>query len=303
MRQKPSFVAALLCIFATLVVSCTPKPPPVDPPAPSAPTAMFSLQTYPRVDGSTATIPLSEAVAAALMGISVEEARPYIQHNKTHEAYLNLIGGRKDIIFVTSPSAQELQLAALAGVVLEVIPVVSEGFVFLVSSDNKVKGLALQQIRGIYTGHITNWSQVGGANVPIIAYQRPTNSGSQTGFLELVMKGLQPVSPPTERVLAMMGELIDAVAEYKNAPDALGYSYYYFVTDMWGNDKVKLLEIDGIYPDKATISSGTYPLRTAYYAVFRADEPKDSPVRRMLEWILSDQGQNVVEKAGYVKIR
>lgn len=307
MKKQLSRILVLLTFVAVLSVACTPKTPPVDPtpdpPSPPGPTAMFSPQTYPRVDGSTATIPLSEAVAAALMGLSVDEARPYILHNKTHEAYVNLINGLTDIIFVTSPSEEELQLAKQKGVVLEVVPVVSEGFVFLASSDNPVEGLSVEEIRKIYSGQITNWSAVGGADVPIIAYQRPINSGSQTGFLDLVMKDLQPMSPPTERVLAMMGELIDAVAAYDNTPDAIGYSYYYFVTDMWGNDQVKLLEVDGIYPDKATISSGVYPFRTAYYAVIRSDEAEDSPVRQMLEWILSDDGQDVAEAAGYVKVR
>jgi phosphate transport system substrate-binding protein len=270
---------------------------------PPSPTAIFSPQTYPRVDGSTATIPLSEAVAAVLMGLAVEEARPYVLHNKTHEAYVNLINGLTDIIFVTSPSEEELLLAQQKGIVLEVVPIVSEGFVFLASSDNPVEGLSVEQIRRIYTGEIINWSEVGGADVPIVAYQRPVNSGSQTGFLDLVMKDLVPMTPPKERVLAMMGELIDAVAAYDNAPDALGYSYYYFVTDMWGNDQVKLLEVDGVYPDKATISSGLYPFRTAYYAVIRSNETEDAPVRKMLEWILSDEGQDAVEAAGYVKVR
>jgi len=100
-----------------------------------------------------------------------------------------------------------------------------------------------------------------------------------------------------------MGELIDAVASYQNEPDAIGYSYYYFVVDMWGNDKVRLLEVDGVYPDKDTISSGKYPVRTAYYAVLRENEPKDSPVRKVLAWILSDAGQELAEGAGYVKVK
>jgi phosphate transport system substrate-binding protein len=68
----------------------------------------------------------------------------------------------------------------------------------------------LKEIRSIYAGRITNWSEVGGFDTPIVAYQRPVNSGSQTGFLDLVMKDLKPVYPPTEKVLAGMGELIDA---------------------------------------------------------------------------------------------
>lgn len=263
----------------------------------------FSLDNYPRVDGSTVTIPLSEAIAAKLTGLPIEEVRPHILHNKTHQAYVNLIDGEADIIFVTSPSEEELALAEEKGVVLEVIPIVSEAFVFLTHADNPVQSLTLEEIRQIYAGAITNWSEVGGADVPIVAYQRPVNSGSQTGFLDLVMKDLEPMEPPTEQVVAEMGMLIDAVAAYDNVPDALGYSYYYFVVDMWGNDNVKLLEVDGVYPNHETIQSGEYPVKTAYYAVIRADEPSNSPVRSMIAWILSDEGQNLAEESGYVKLK
>ncbi len=263
----------------------------------------FSLDNYPKVDGSTVTIPLSEAIASKLTGRSLEEVRPYILHNKTHEAYVNLINKKADIIFVTSPSAEELDLANEKGVVLEVIPIVSEAFVFLTHTENPVNNLTVEQIRQIYAGNITNWSEVGGYDVPIIAYQRPVNSGSQTGFLELVMKDLTPMIPPMERVVAEMGALIDAVAAYNNVPDAIGYSYFYFVVDMWGNEKVKLLEVNGVYPNHETIRTGEYPIKTSYYAVIREDEPKDSKVRKMVEWILSEEGQSLVEEAGYVKIK
>ena len=71
---------------------------------------------------------------------------------------------------------------------MEVTPVVNEGFVFFTNVNNLVNGLSLKEIQDIYTDKITNWNQVGGDNVKIIAYQRPENSGSQTGMLSLVMK-------------------------------------------------------------------------------------------------------------------
>ena len=260
------------------------------------------METYPKVDGSTVTIPLSEAVAAALTGQPIESIRTYILHNKTHQAYVNLIDKKADLIFVTSPSMEEQEMAAAKGVTLEVIPIVSEAFVFLTHVDNPVDSLTLEQIQKIYTGEITNWSEVGGEDLDIIAYQRPVNSGSQTGFLDLVMKGLTPMEAPIEQVVAEMGMLIDAVANYENHAPALGYSYYYFVTDMWGNDQVKLMKIDGIYPDPDTISQKTYPMTTAYYAVMRSDSPKDSPERQVVQWILSEEGQKLMEASGYVKV-
>ncbi len=263
----------------------------------------FTIETYPEVDGSTVTIPLSEALMAALTDLPVDEVRPYILHNKTHQAYINLIENRADLIFVTSPSEEELELAESAGVTLEVIPVVSEAFVFLVNSDNTIESLSREEIILIYTGVITNWNELGGPDVPIIAYQRPLNSGSQTGFLDLVMEGRTPMDPPTGQVIAEMGTLVDAVAAYTNEPDALGYSYYYFVMDMWGAENIKLLQIEEVAPTPETISSGQYPFKTAYYAVIRSDEAENSPARQVIAWLLSEEGQKLAEETGYVRIR
>ena len=259
-------------------------------------------EAYPRVDGSTVTIPLSEAVASAVLHLPLEEARQYVLHNKTHQAYLNLVDGTADIIFVTSPSEEELAYAAEKGVELTVTPVVSEGFVFLVNKANPVDSLTLEQIRDIYAGRITNWQEVGGSDEPIIAFQRPENSGSQTGMLDLVIRADEIMPAPTEKVVAEMGALIDAVASYDNAQNAIGYSYYYYATDMWLNDEVKLLAVDGVTPDKTTISDGTYPITTAYYAVTRSDLRSDDSAQVLLDWMLSSEGQQVAEEAGYVKL-
>ena len=274
--------------------------------APEAPVKAASLtmkpEAYPRVDGSTVTIPLSEAVASAVLHLPLEEARQYVLHNKTHQAYLNLVDGTADIIFVTSPSEEELAYAAEKGVELTVTPVVSEGFVFLVNKANPVDSLTLEQIRDIYAGRITNWQEVGGSDEPIIAFQRPENSGSQTGMLDLVIRADEIMPAPTETVVAEMGALIDAVASYDNAQNAIGYSYYYYATDMWLNDEVKLLAVDGVTPDKTTISDGTYPITTAYYAVTRSDLRSDDSAQVLLDWMLSSEGQQVAEEAGYVKL-
>lgn len=281
----------LLIMF--VLIGCTPKPQ----------SLAFTLKTYPKVDGSTVTIPLSEALAAQLTGLTLEEVRPIIHHSKTHEAYLNLIDRKVDLIFVTYPSFDELKYAQDFQVELEIVPIVSEAFIFMTHKDNPINSLTLSEIQDIYQGQITNWKDVGGDDVEIIAYQRPENSGSQTGFYDLVMKGLDVMEPPIEWVQGSMGDIIDAVATYQNKPDAIGYSYYYFVSDMWKNDQVKLLQVNGVTPNNETIASGEYPIKTYYYAVFRKDEKKNSDVRRIIDWLLSDSGQQLAENFGYVKVK
>lgn len=264
---------------------------------------LFTLETLPRIDGSTVTIPLSEALVATLTEKTIEEVRPYVLHNKTHPAYLNLFHKEADLIFVTGPSQEESMEAKTLNIDLEIIPIVSEAFVFLVNKENPIESLTMDQVQKIYTGQITNWKEVGGQDVAIRALQRPVNSGSQTGFLQLFMKGLTPMEPPLTWVEDFMEGLISSVALYDNKPDAIGYSFYYYVNDMEVNPNVKMLKINGVYPSPENITNKSYPIGTAYYAVFRKNETTDSPVRKIVDYLLSEQGQLLMENAGYVKIK
>ena len=264
-------------------------------------TVKFTLENYPRVDGSTATIPLSEQFAADALGLPIEEARLYILHKKTHSAYNNLISGEADIIFVTAPSEEELQIAAEAGVEFEIVPIVREGFVFLVNENNPVTSLTQQQVRGIYSGKIQNWKNVGGVDQEIMAFQRPVNSGSQSGMLELVMKDTPIMKAPSELYPMDMGAMIEIILAYDNTANAMGYSYYYYVSSMYFRKGIKLLAIDGVEPNDSSIQDGSYPYTTAYYAVIKKSEPKDSNTRKLLTWILNE-GQESARTAGYVPV-
>jgi phosphate transport system substrate-binding protein len=261
----------------------------------------FTRDTYPKVDGSTATIPLSEDIAADILGLSETQSSEFIKHNTTHDAYINLINGKADIIFVTEPSADELKIAKDANVELEVVPIVKEGFVFLVNSKNSIKSLTTKQIQDIYQGKITNWKEVGGADCEIIPFQRELNSGSQTLMEQIVMKGLTIMDSPKTIISSMEG-LIDAIAAYDNSEKALGYSVYYYAKQMYNKDTIKLIVVDGVIPNNKNISSGKYPFTTGYYAVVKKSTPADAPSRKLLKWILGKDGQSLAEKSGYVPL-
>jgi phosphate transport system substrate-binding protein len=263
----------------------------------------FTTEEYPRVDGSTLTIPFSEAVGAAVMGLPIEEARQHILHNTTHNAYVNLIDGEADIIFVTPPSEEELAYAEKRGVELQVIPMLRDGFVFFVNESNPVENVNFQDIIDIYSGKITNWKQLGGEDKEIIAYQREENSGSQTGMLKMVMKDTPMIEAPKELMIGDMGSIIDAVALYDNDVSALGYSYYYFVRNMWGDEHIKLLAVDGVEPSDETIGNNSYPIVSTTYMVLRSDEPEGSNARLLADWILTDEGQSIARESGYVPLQ
>ncbi|MDF2889739.1 MAG: hypothetical protein K0R80_106 [Clostridia bacterium] len=265
--------------------------------------ASFNKKNYPRVDGSTATIPLSENIAGKLLSMTPEESKQFIKHNTTHNAYVNLIEGKADIIFVTEPSIEELDLAKKAGIELEVVPVVKEAFVFLVNKENPVDTISVKQLQDIYQGKIKSWRELGGPDKEIIPYQRPDNSGSQTNMLNMVMKGLNIMDAPKELKPAEMSGLIEVIAAYDNSDKAIGYSVYYFANSMYNKETIKFVKVDGIEPNNETIKSGEYPFTSAYYAVLKKTEIEDSSARRLLAWVLSDDGQKLAEQSGYVPLR
>lgn len=260
---------------------------------------IFSLENYPKIDGSTVTLPLAEAFKANFTGTDIKDVN--VSHSKTHNAYVNLINGDTDLILVTAPSEDEKKLAKEKGVEFEIVPIVKDAFVFFVNTDNPVESLTLEQIQNIYSGDIKNWKDVGGENERILAYQRPENSGSQSGMLELVMKGKKMMKPLTETVSQTREDIIDVISDYSNGKNAIGYSYYYYATQMYTNDKMKMLAVNGIDPTYENIKTGLYELQTQYYAVIRRNEEQNSETRKLLNAMKSERGQNVAKEAGYVQ--
>lgn len=263
----------------------------------------FTKDTYPKIDGSTATIPMSMEFAREHFDMNEDEVRKFVNHNTTHEAYVNLIDGKADIIFVSEPSKDELALSKEKGVELELAPVARDAFVFIVNKNNPVNNLKLTKIQEIYQGKITNWKDAGGKDKEIVAYQREKNSGSQTIMENKVMRGLGMMKPPSFRTDSGMGGLVDQVAEFKDADSSIGYTIYYYVTRLYKKENVKLLGINGIECSQKTIKDGSYPLSGNVYAVILKSKPKDSSARKLLSWILSDEGQECIKQAGYVGIK
>lgn len=265
----------------------------------------FSLtkEEYPKVDGATAMRPMSVEIAKAVIGMTDDEADNFIVHNTTAQAYQNLIDKKTDLIFVSEPSDDILNTAKNANVEFEMVGIGRDGFVFVVNKENKVESLTIEQIQKIYTGEITNWSEVGGEDEEIVAYQREANSGSQNLMEKMVMKDLKMAEAPTELMISNMEGLIDEVASYSNSKSSIGYSIYLYAKEQYVKDSIKFLSINGIYPTDETIADGTYPLSKIVYAIYRKDEPENSTVRQLVNWLLTEEGQKVVEAGGYTKIK
>ena len=252
----------------------------------------------PVLDGATALYPIYSAFAQAIY--PQDTYSPYdskVICATTPYAYENLLNKTSDIIFVGGPSEKQKKMFSDAGEELVYTPIGKEGFVFFVNKDNPVTSLTSQQIKDIYSGKITNWKEVGGKDSEIRAFQRPEGSGSQSAMLRFM--GNTPLKEPiTEDVPEGMGGIISQTADYQNRENAIGYSFRFYASEMASNDKIRLLEIDGVAPTKENIQNGTYP-SSSFYAITLKSNTNEK-VKQILEWIVSNQGQELVEKTGYV---
>ena len=99
-----------------------------------------------------------------------------------------------------------------------------------------------------------------------------------------------------------MEGIIDAVAAYANSMEAIGYSYYYFVNSMYYQEMIKLLAVNDVAVLNETIENNTYPFITHYYAVLNKNNQNNQQAQKFIDYILSDEGQTLIEQIGYVKL-
>jgi phosphate transport system substrate-binding protein len=226
-----------------------------------------------------------------------------VQCNTTSEAYQRLISGEIDIIFCYEPSEAQIKAAAAKGKSFNLTPICKDAFVFIVNAKNAANNVSQQQIRNIYSGRVTNWKEISGVEEPIIAYQRPENSGSQT-ILQSIMKDDTIMRPILEGefVSGRMSRVLHVVAStFYNNNCAIGYTFLYYMNQMAGSAGIKTLSIDGIAPNKENIQSNKYPFIQTVYAVTTGNESENT--KKFIEWILSPQGQELAEKTGYIPIK
>ena len=298
---KLAIVATVL--FATFACTTTSNVSESVADTSSETTVTVEKKEYPRVDGSTANMPMMAQIRSSYLGESLTEAENNTEVTTTDYAWRNLIDGNADLLLVYEPSSETKEIIDKSPVKLKVTPIGVDALVFIVNQQNKVKNLTTEQIRDIYTEKITNWKELGGDDQKIEAYQRVLNSGSQTLFLNLVMKNVVPVDAPKKYRIEGMDGLIETLASYNNSGNALGYSVFYYAKKMYAVPGLELISVDNVMPSDETIGDGKYPFLNQYYLVIREDTKEDSETMKLYNYILSDKGKEDIKKAGYIPVK
>ena len=260
----------------------------------------MTYEEFPRIDGSLACVPMIEDLAMCVTGCTEEEAEAVLDDfTNTNPCYLELARGNRDILLVYE-AADETKEELKNYDPLDLQELGKDALVFLVNENNPVESLTVDQIYDIYTGKITNWSEVGGNDVPIKAFLRPETSGSQTLMRKLILGDAELVEGQLEEIPTMEG-IINELKEYENDGNALGYSVYYYASSMHQVPGVRLIRVEGVEPSNDTIASGKYSLTNPFFVV--TNEQSSENALAIRDWLLTDEGQNFVEECGYVRAR
>lgn len=274
---------------------------------------LILTENLPVMDGATALYPMYSGFAKAVYpkellydmvmkhgdGININK-NAFLKCSTTAKAYQNIVTGDADIIFAALPSDEQIQFAKEKNVELVYTPIGKEAFVFFVNAKNPIENITVEEIQSIYSGEITDWETLGIRGLgKIKAFQREQGSGSQS-TLEKLMAGKTMMTPLQEDVIDGMGGIIKQTADYKNFKNAIGYSFRFYATEMVRDNQIKLLSINGIYPNLENIENDTYPLASYFYAVTRSDA--DENTAKLLAWIQGKQGQRIIEMTGYTPL-
>lgn len=265
------------------------------------PSTLTINENMPVLDGALALYPVYSAVAQNIY--NKENYTDEVRFNNTIRGFNALIDGNADIFFGARPSDEQIKYAKANNKEIYLTPIGLEAFVFIVPKSNPINELSSQQIKNIYSGKTDYWRTLGYKDGgKIIKFQRPKSSGSQT-MLEYIMGDLpieKPQPAPNMDIIGTNELMSQMTVEYKGKQSALGYSFKFFSTIMNPNMDTKLLSIDGIAPTSSNISNKSYKYTNEFYAI-TIGEPKDNN-KKVIDWILSNQGQELIERTGYSKL-
>jgi phosphate transport system substrate-binding protein len=275
----------------------TPGTTPASPGTPAGPNAN-SL----KIEGSNTLLPLAQEWAKAF-GTKKPEANIPVAGGGSGQGITALINGTTDIANASRPAKDEEKAEAKAkGFELFETAVARDGITIVVNPANPVKTLTMDQIKGIYTGKINNWKEIGGADEKIICSGRDSSSGTYEYFMEDVLKKekyrADMISTPSNNAIAKNVE---------TQKGGIGYIGVAYATEFTKSGKVKEVPVSfkegepGLLPTEDNVLSGKYPISRALFN-YTKNKP-DGLAKEYLDFVTGPEGQDLVKKVGYIPLK
>lgn len=231
---------------------------------------------------------------------SDKKSEKYFSIENIDDAYNSLIEGKCDVIISPLPDDEVIARLNNENIEIEKYIISRDAFVFLNNSKNQVIGLKSEDIKKIYSKAITNWSELGGENLDILAYQ--SKSGETLYYAFKKYMGDYTLEKPKIRLQdESLNGLINAITNYLDTrKSAIGYTNYNALKNTELPDNCRVLKVDGEKVDDVKIFMDEYPATFDIYVIVRKDAMKSSQVKKLVEYILSEKGQDVIRESGYI---
>ena len=297
-NNKSLLVLTGLLVLAMLatVVGCqsTPTAAPTETPATSAPNpaptpAGTGLSGEITEAGSTTVQPLAEKLAEAFSA-QYPDVEITVQGGGSSVGVKSAGEGTVDV-GAASREVKESELQEFPD--LKVYTIARDGIAIVAHPDVPLDGLTKEQVKDIFAGEITNWNEVGGPDKPIVVVSREEGSGTRAAFEEMVMGKEGPPIVDTAILQPSNGAVRTTVS---TTPDSIGFLSFGYL-----DESVKTLAIDGVEPTEANAASGAYPIVRPLNLLTKG-EPS-GVVKAWLDFILGEEGQQIVADEGYIPVK
>lgn len=234
-------------------------------------------------DGSTSM----ESVIGFLSEAYEENTGIKVAYNPTGSgAGIQAVSEGRCDIGLSSRSLNDDEAETLNGTVIAL-----DGIAVIVNSENPVKNMTTEQIAAVYTGEITDWSQLGGNSAPIVCIGREAASGTRDGFESVT--GTEDICRYSQE-LTSTGDVIQTVA---SNPNAIGYASLAAV-----GDSVTAVGVDGVLPSEETVLSGEYPIQRGFLLVTPKDKALSEAAQSFCDFCTSADAAELIRKAGAVPV-
>lgn len=244
------------------------------------------------INGSTTIFPIAQKEAEVYMNKHLN-VNISVEGTGSGNGIAALIDGTTDIADSSREIKQgEIDKAKANGVNPYEIPIALDALSVVVNPQNPVNALMQEQVKKIYVGEITNWKDVGGPDMPIVVVARDTSSGTYEAFIELALgKGVNITDKAI--VQASNQTVKNTVALTKGAIGYIGLGYV--------DSSVKAVSYDGMFPSKESAINRTYELSRHLY-MYTNGQPTGA-VKDFIDFVLSTDGQNIVEEVGFIRMK
>jgi len=243
------------------------------------------------IAGSTTVLPIVQAAAEVFMdknpniNISIRGGGSGIGIKSTMNNSVDIGNSSREIKEMEAKSIEESQHDFSSTAIAR------DAITIITHNATKVKNLTKEQLRDIYLGEISNWKEVGGSDRQIIVISRDVSSGSYETFSTVIMDNSKM---KTDCMILASNNSISKVVSY--TPGAIGYVGIGFVTE-----KNNIVSLDTIYPSFENISNNSYLLSRKLYIL--TNQQNSAAVNKFIKFILSDEGQKIILKQGYLTIK